>query len=84
MQSSCVTQGCQFANGDGSGMQVFTDNDISTKFYWGRPFMLSPTSEAIITWEIPEDTPDGTYRIQHFGDYKQARPLCFMCRHHCP
>lgn len=56
-------------------MQMLTDNDITTKFYWGRPFMLSPTSEATITWEIPEGTPDGTYRIQHFGDHKQARPI---------
>lgn len=53
-------------------MQVLTDDDISTKFYWKRPFMLSPTSQATITWDIEEDTPPGTYRIQHFGDYKSV------------
>lgn len=61
----------RWSEDNGNWEVVLTDNDISTKFYWGRPFMLSPTSEATITWEIPEGTPDGTYRIQHFGDNKQ-------------
>lgn len=34
--------------------------------------MLSPTSTATITWDIAEDTQPGTYRIQHFGDYKHV------------
>ena len=53
-------------------MQVLTDNDISTKYYWKRPFMLSPFSQATITWDIADGTEPGTYRVQHFGDYKQV------------
>ena len=34
--------------------------------------MLSPYSQATITWDIAEGTEPGTYRIQHFGDYKQV------------
>lgn len=43
----------------GVAVQVYTDNHVSTKFYWARPHMLSPESTAIITWDIPEGTPAG-------------------------
>ncbi|CAL8468077.1 g7616 [Coccomyxa elongata] len=49
---------------------VYTDNHVSTKFYWARPHMLSPESTATITWDIPEGTPAGMYRLRHFGDFK--------------
>lgn len=51
-------------------LQVHTDNDISTKFFWKRPSMLSPESTATIQWNIPEGTQPGQYRLRHFGDYK--------------
>lgn len=51
-------------------VQVFTDNDISTKYAWGRPHTLSSESLATISWQIPEGTPSGTYRLKHFGDFK--------------
>ena len=53
-------------------LQVLTDNDMSTKFHWKRPSMLSPQSTATITWTIAEGTPPGTYRLRHFGDYKHV------------
>lgn len=51
-------------------MQVHTDADLSTKFDWKRPHMLSSLSASTIIWRIPEGTPSGTYRIQHFGNHK--------------
>jgi neutral ceramidase len=54
----------------GQWHEVHTDNDMSTKFYWSRPHMLSSESTAAITWQIPSGTPDGTYCIWHYGDYK--------------
>ena len=51
-------------------LQVHTDNDICTTYFWKRPHMLSSESTATITWTIPEGTPDGTYTIWHYGDYK--------------
>ena len=51
-------------------LQAFTDNDVSTKFAWARPHTLSSQSTATISWHIPGGTPDGTYRLRHFGDYK--------------
>ena len=51
-------------------LQVYTDDDISTKFHWQRPHMLSSESTATVTWKIPEGTEDGTYMIWNYGDYK--------------
>lgn len=49
---------------------MHTDNDICTTYFWKRLHMLSSESTATITWTIPEGTPDGTYTIWHYGDYK--------------
>lgn len=44
------------------------DGDWSTKFHWTR---TEPNqSTACITWDVPEGTPTGTYRIRHYGDSK--------------
>ena len=51
-------------------LQVYTDDDISTKFHWQRLHMLSSESTATVTWKIPEGTEDGTYMIWNYGDYK--------------
>lgn len=42
------------------------DGDWSTKFRWRREG--SNASVARITWDVPDGTPAGRYRIQHFGD----------------
>lgn len=54
----------------GEWSTVYTDDDISTKFHWQRPHMLSSESTATVTWKIPEGTEDGTYMIWNYGDYK--------------
>jgi hypothetical protein len=41
------------------------------RFIWKRTSTLIGGSEVTIQWEIPLDTPPGTYRIRHFGHYKQ-------------
>ena len=43
-------------------VQVLTDDDISTKFHWTRPHMLSSESRAEILWTIPAGTSAGSYR----------------------
>uniref|UniRef100_A0A6P7EZ82 Neutral ceramidase n=1 Tax=Diabrotica virgifera virgifera TaxID=50390 RepID=A0A6P7EZ82_DIAVI len=49
---------------------IATDASWETKFIWSRPDPLTPTSQAEIRWEIPDDTQPGSYQIQHFGNYK--------------
>ena len=56
---------------DGSWAAVHTDADWCTKFMWGRPHALSELSYATVSWQVPEGTPGGTYRLRHFGDHKR-------------
>ncbi|XP_072398582.1 neutral ceramidase-like [Diabrotica undecimpunctata] len=49
---------------------IATDASWETKFIWSRPDPVTPTSQAEIRWEIPEETEPGSYQIQHFGHYK--------------
>lgn len=50
---------------------VYTDDDWSTKFIWGRPKgSLSSESTATVQWQVPAGTPAGTYRIKLYGDAK--------------
>ncbi|GAA4490205.1 ceramidase CerN [Rhodococcus olei] len=53
---------------DGRWVRYADDGDWSTKFHWRREG--SSASVARITWDVPEGTPAGRYRIQHFGDRK--------------
>ncbi|MGW0173256.1 neutral/alkaline ceramidase [Rhodococcus sp. NPDC003322] len=46
------------------------DGDWSTKYRWRREG--SNASVARITWDVPDGTPNGRYRIQHFGDSRDA------------
>ncbi|MET7458522.1 neutral/alkaline ceramidase [Streptomyces sp. NPDC005574] len=46
------------------------DGDWATKYRWTRT--LGATSSATITWDIPADTPTGTYRITHHGNWKNG------------
>lgn len=53
---------------------VARDGDWETKFHWskdGADTGLNAASKATIEWDIPTNTPAGTYRIFHFGDYKE-------------
>lgn len=55
---------------DDAWTTVFTDADWETKYTWIRDSKVMGTSRAEIEWEIPVETPKGTYRIHHFGNYK--------------
>ena len=41
------------------------------RFYWHHTSEILGESLATVTWDIPGDATVGTYRIQHFGYYKQ-------------
>ncbi len=47
-----------------------TDGDWETKFYWHRTNSIFGESQATITWDIPNNTTRGIYRIRHFGASK--------------
>ena len=53
---------------------VSTDGDWSTKFEWRAGLVdeinFAARSVATLTWEIPEDTAEGEYRVCYFGDHK--------------
>lgn len=40
-----------------------------TSFHWERTSSVGQ-SEAHLRWIVPDDTPDGEYRISHYGYYK--------------
>ena len=46
------------------------DGDWSTRYRWQREGVAN--SNATITWTIPTDTPPGTYRLVHHGDWKSG------------
>lgn len=48
---------------------VATDANWETKFQWTRTSVLLGSSQVTITWEIPQDTKPGEYRIRHNGYY---------------
>ena len=54
----------------GNWVTVLTDNDWETKYKWKRIDGFWGTSQATLEWEIPSDTPSGTYRIRHEGERK--------------
>jgi len=55
---------------NGNWVTVLTDNDWETKYKWKRIDGFWGTSQATLEWEIPNDTPSGTYRIRHEGERK--------------
>ncbi|WP_338849110.1 neutral/alkaline ceramidase [Massilia sp. W12] len=58
---------------NGAGWSVVaTDSDWSTMYRWIRVDPVWGTSKAGISWDIPADTLPGTYRIVHYGDYKNG------------
>lgn len=57
---------------------VHTDADWCTKFVWSRErSSFGDTSEAKIFWKIPLSTPEGIYRIRHFGHRKFIKVYSF-------
>jgi neutral ceramidase len=58
-----------------SWKRVATDGDWETYFRWKHTGIIpeiSAESTTTVTWQIPTDAQAGTYRICHFGDYKEV------------
>nr|WP_246440718.1 neutral/alkaline non-lysosomal ceramidase C-terminal domain-containing protein [Saccharothrix tamanrassetensis] len=55
---------------DGTWSRHADDGDWSTRYRWQRRGVAG--SEATVTWTVPADTPPGTYRIVHHGDWKSG------------
>lgn len=51
---------------------VANDGDWNTSYRWQRVDPVWGSSKAIITWDIPPQTSTGTYRVVHYGDYKNG------------
>lgn len=51
---------------------VARDWDWDTKFIWKRTDPVLGYSQVTIEWDIPLDTDSGTYRIVHYGNYKNG------------
>ena len=49
-----------------SWVRVADDGDWSTQLHWKRDGVSA--SKVTVTWDVPGDTPEGTYRIRYFGD----------------
>jgi len=55
-------------NAGGSWSVYATDAHFDTIFSWKKT--TSAQSEAQVRWNVGSATPDGTYRLKHFGYYK--------------
>uniref|UniRef100_A0A671RKI3 Neutral ceramidase n=1 Tax=Sinocyclocheilus anshuiensis TaxID=1608454 RepID=A0A671RKI3_9TELE len=59
----------RFHNDTDSWEIVHTDASWETRFHWIKG--LAGRSQSKVEWHIPLTAQTGTYRIQHFGHYKQ-------------
>lgn len=50
---------------------VHTDASWETRFHWLKG--SNRESNATVEWHIPPTAPAGSYRIQHFGHYKELK-----------
>lgn len=55
---------------DGQWRTVADDGDWSTTFHWARDGIAA--SKVTVTWDVPEGTAPGSYRLRYEGD---AKPL---------
>uniref|UniRef100_A0A3Q4B427 Neutral ceramidase n=1 Tax=Mola mola TaxID=94237 RepID=A0A3Q4B427_MOLML len=52
---------------------VHTDASWETRFHWLKG--SNRQSKSTVEWHIPPSAPSGSYRIRHFGHYKQMKGL---------
>ncbi|WP_238152021.1 neutral/alkaline non-lysosomal ceramidase N-terminal domain-containing protein [Microbulbifer sp. A4B17] len=59
---------------NGSWETYLSDDDLDTRFIWTRDTAIDcmACSFAEGQWIIGEDTPSGTYRIKHYGNWKSG------------
>jgi len=55
---------------NGQWIDYLSDSDFETTYTWQR--QDATYSKAIIDWRIADDTPAGTYRLTHQGDWKNG------------
>jgi neutral ceramidase len=55
-------------------VRVAGDWDWETRYRWQRNNCIPTLACSLVTieWTIPPDTPDGVYRLRHFGDWKSG------------
>lgn len=68
---------------DGSWKTVFVDGDWCTK-YVHRGNSLTGVSFADILWDIPSETPQGLYRVCHYGTRKRLLGVSEASFFHVP
>ena len=49
---------------------VARDTDWETKLLWTRTNVVTGESTVEVIWDVPDDTPSGTYRLGHRGYHK--------------
>lgn len=68
---------------DGSWKTVFVDGDWCTK-YVHRGSSLTGISFADIIWDVPQETPQGLYRVCHYGTRKRLLGFSEASLFHVP
>lgn len=58
--------------GEDSWLPVASDAQWETRLQWERTNIVLGESEVTITWDIPQDIQEGSYRIRHMGYYRNA------------
>lgn len=56
----------QLRKADGTWHTVADDGDWPTRFHWKRDGVAA--SQVTLTWDVPQGTPAGTYRLVYHGD----------------
>ncbi|XP_041118240.1 neutral ceramidase isoform X2 [Polyodon spathula] len=61
----------KYENMTNSWNVVHTDASWETRFHWVKG--TAGLSNVTVEWHVPSSAPPGTYRIQHFGYYKERQ-----------
>jgi neutral ceramidase len=71
-------------NVDGSWTTKYVDGDWCTRFMWESSTTFLGISYARITWDIPPEAEEGSYRICHYGTAKRIRSLASWLSEYMP
>ncbi|KAK1881259.1 Neutral ceramidase [Dissostichus eleginoides] len=52
---------------------VYTDASWETRFHWVKGWFQR--SKATVDWFVPAAAPSGSYRIKHFGNFKEKKDV---------
>lgn len=59
-------------NKNGQWVSVANDNDWETKFWFDY---VTDGGHARVTWDIPSDALSGTYKLVHYGNWKDSKDI---------